>query len=118
MVALADYLPYNQYFSNLVDVLSKEQIKAYEPYFLYYDKVVLEKWDNIDYTSENTSEIHIPDPTRPGLMEEPVLVMINVSANNKLTDIYPEFSVNYDLGIFANSPNKENTLEFLDYLIQ
>lgn len=117
LATIAD-LSYNQYFSNLVEVLSEEQIKAYESYFLYYDKAVLEKWDSIDYTSENISEMYIPDPTRPELMEEPVPVMINISVNDKLTEIYPETPTNYAIGIVANGPNKENTLEFLDYLIQ
>lgn len=109
---------YSRYFYELSDILTEEQMEKYEPYFLYYDKAVLEELDNLDYTSEELTKISYPDPTRPDLMKDPVPVMINISSNDKLSGIYPDYSKDYAFAFVVNAANVEKSLEFLDYLME
>ena len=109
---------YDGYLYELSEVLSDEQMKKYEPYFLYYDKAVLEELSNIDYTAEEIPEIILPDPSKPELMEDPVPVMINVTASEKLSVLYPNSTKSYALAFVVNSTHTKKSIEFLDYLLK
>ena len=109
---------YDQYFAELSEVLSEEQLKAYEPYLLYYDKAVLEELSNLDYTGEEFPEIILPDPSKPELMEEPVPVMIDVTSSEKISTLYPVSSKSYAFTFVVNGVHKEKAVEFLDYLMR
>lgn len=108
---------YDQYFAELSEILSEEQLKSYEPYLLYYDKAVLEELGNLDYTGEEFSEIALPDPSKPELMEEPVPVMIDVSSSEKIATLYPVSTKNYAFAFVANGIHTEKAIELLEYLI-
>ena len=109
---------YDGYLYELSEVLSDEQIKKYEPYFLYYDKAVLEELSNIDYTAEEIPEIILPDPSKPELMEAPVPVMINVTESERLSILYPNSTQKYAIAFVVNGVNTEKIIDFLEYLIQ
>ena len=94
-----------------------EQLEAYEPYFLYYDKAVLEELSNIDYTAEVIPEIALPDPSKPELMEEPVPVMIDVSSSEKISVFYPVSKETYAFAFVVNGMHKEKAVELLEYLM-
>lgn len=108
---------YDQYFAEIPEILSEEQLKAYEPYFLYYDKAVLEELSNIDYTAEVIPEIALPDPSKPELMEEPVPVMIDVSSGEKISTLYPASTKKYAFAFVVNGKHDEKTAELLEYLM-
>lgn len=108
---------YDQYFAELPEILSEEQLEAYEPYFLYYDKAVLEELSNIDYTAEVIPEIALPDPSKPELMEEPVPVMIDVSSSEKISTLYPASTKKYAFAFVVNGKHDEKTAELLEYLM-
>lgn len=108
---------YDQYFVEIPEILSEEQLKAYEPYLLYYDKAVLEELSNIDYTAEVIPEIALPDPSKPELMEEPVPVMIDVSSSEKISTLYPVSSENYAFAFVVNGVHIEKAIELLEYLM-
>lgn len=116
-ITLTD-LSYNGYFSDLTEVLSDEQIKKYEPYFLYYDRVILEELNSIDYTTEELPETVLPDSSKPELMDEPVPVMINITASEKISVLYPNSKNKYAIAFVANSSHTEKSLELLNYLTQ
>lgn len=108
---------YDQYFAELSEILSEEQLKDYEPYLLYYDKAVLKELSNIDYTAEVIPEIALPDPSKPELMEEPVPVMIDVSFSEKISALYPVSKETYAFAFVVNGMHKEKAVELLEYLM-
>ena len=110
-------LCYNQYFFDLSEVMTKDQMKKYEPYFLYYDREILKELNSINDTNEIVSEIVLPDPSKPELMKAPVPIMINVTGNDKISLLYSNFTENYAMAFLANANNTEKALEFLEYLI-
>lgn len=108
---------YDQYLTDLTEVLSEEQLKDYEEYLLYYDKAVLKELNNIDYAVEEFPEIELPDPANPELMKEPVPVMIDVSSSEKISTLYPVSIKNYAFAFVINGVHKEKAVEFLEYLM-
>lgn len=113
-VILTD-LAYNEYFCDLSKLLSEEQMQMYEPYFLYYDRAVVEKLRSIDFTDENEPKIILPDPSRPELMDDPIPIMINVSESPKLFYLYKNSTRNYAIAFSVNGANSEKALEFLNF---
>ena len=110
-------LAYNGYFVDLRDFLSEEQIKKYEPYFLYMDSAVSKELDAAFDNDVDSASISIPDCTKPETMEDPIPVMIDFSNNAKLAEIYTD-SDTLALGIAANAPNKDMILNFLNYIME
>lgn len=108
---------YNQYFTDLSKILSEDQIKKYEPYFLYYDREVMEKMNSTDDTTKDGAEISLPNPSKPEQMKDPVPVMINITETETISILYPGFTENYAIAFLANTKNTEKALEFLEYLI-
>lgn len=117
VAALYDFA-YDQYFTELSEIMSEEQLKTYEPYLLYYDKAVLEELSNLDYAGEEFPEITLPDPSKPELMEEPVPVMIDVTSSEKISALYLSQSKNYAFAFIANGEHMEKSVELLDYLMR
>ena len=109
---------YKGYFQDLRDILTEEQLKKYEPYFLYMDEEVeLERQLALD-NNEETSEIVLPDCREPETMGSPIPIMIDVSQSEELASIYSSTEGGLALGFAVNGPNLELTLEFVDYLLQ
>ncbi len=109
-------LAYKDYFADLRDILSEEQIKTFEPYFLYIDEAVLfaPTSDEVyDLTAVDTEEY--PDCTKPVEMDRPIPVLIDISGYKKLEELYanPDELV---LGIAVNSDMNDIFFEFLDFL--
>lgn len=113
-----NYMTYGQYFLDLSKVFTEEQLKEYEPYFLYYDKAFLEKLNNTDAVSEEASLIAYPDPEKPELMEDPIPVMINVSKNEQIENLYVGLDNIYALAFTASGTNQEKARDFIDYLLK
>lgn len=107
---------YDGYFSDLSEVLTEEQYQTYEPYFLYYDKAVMEELSDVDYTLEEAEAVILPDPAKPELMEEPVPVMIDITECEKLSLLYPNSAKNYAFALITNGSHTEKALELLEYL--
>lgn len=108
------YWAYEGYYLELADALTPAQYEIYEPYFLYYDRAYMEYLDTLNY---DDTDIQYPDPTRPDLMEDPVPLMVNVSESNILSDVYLNANSTYGLAVIANGANLENTLKFIDHLM-
>lgn len=107
---------YRQYFSDLRDVLSEEEIARYEPYFLYMDQAVLEAREKA--IDENLDiDIEFPDCGSPENMERPIPVMIDMSKSGILPELYSG-SRPVAFGIVSNAPHVDMTLSFLDYLMK
>ena len=110
-------LTYNEYFLDLSDVLTEEQLKKYQDCLLYYDKSLLEQLYQIDFSSGNNLEITFPDPTKPELMEDPVPIILCVSDSEKISYLYPNTDKEYGIVWIINGENRERTIEFLEFLL-
>lgn len=110
-------LAYNGYFVDLRKFLNKDELKKYEPYFLYMDAAVSNTLDNSLENDVDSATVKIPDCTDPNSMKEPIPVMIDLSKNAKFGEIYTNSDA-LAVGLAQNAPNKEMLLEFLDFLIE
>lgn len=106
---------YNDTLFDLRDVLSPEQLKAYEPYFFYIDGKVLERQRDLQESMEEYS-ITYPDPTKPEEMEDPIPVAIYLDNAVRLEGHYEFSQKPAVLGIVVNTTRKDAALQFLDYL--
>ncbi len=101
---------YGNYFVDLTTILSKEQIKTYEPYFLYIDMEVLAERHN------KLKDIPLPDPQKPEDMGKPIPVMLNVSSSSIIQEIYGEDASNICYAIIPKGEHGENAIKFLEYI--
>lgn len=109
---------YTGSMADLREILSPEQIAAYEPYFYYMDMAVYEKIEEARDNLDDLSGIPYPDPRDPESMEDPVPVGLFLEYTDKLTDRYSFMGESATLGVVANSPRKETAALFIDYLFQ
>lgn len=109
-------LAYQGFFDDLSQALTEEQLARYSPYFLYIDTAVMERLRDLQSVYEDTPEL--PDCTRPEDMESPVPVLIDMSGSQTLRSAYPAYDGTLAFGIVANTPNRENTLQYIDYLME
>lgn len=108
---------YQEYYADLTMILSEEQIKKYEPYFLYVDGAVIEEMAAAPADSP-LDNIELPDPAKPETMKEPIPVFIDMTQCQKLTDTYNSGSDSLVFGILVNAPDSGLAIDFLDYLMQ
>lgn len=110
-------LAYREYFFDLREILSEEQIAAYEPYFLYIDQAVIEAMGKAADANADVSAITFPDCRDPKAMEKPIPVMIDISGSKAFSDIYSGTD-SIAFGIVANTKHPDTTLRFLDYIMK
>ena len=110
-------LSYSDYFIDLSQVMTEEQLSAYADRLLYIDGAVLEAFRNAADTGDYGADIKIPDPQKPELMEKPVPVFLNVAGSDALKMVYPNTTEKILLSVTANYPNPQNLISFIDYLI-
>ena len=115
--ATLDKFVYNEYFLDLSEILTEEQMQAYSDNILYYDQAFAEYLDTIDPLSKEEFEIVYPDSTKPELMEKPVPIMLGIDSIEKLYELYPTKDQQYALGFVVTGKNLEKATEFLEYVI-
>lgn len=111
---------YNETLLDLREVLSAEQIAAYEPYFYYMDQTVADAISaaqsdpNYDYT---TAPSH-PDPKKPEEMETPIPVGIYL--DNAASFLENNIFLMGDgvISIAATSPNLDTAQQYIDFILQ
>ena len=77
-------LAYAGYFRNLKDLFSEQELEQYSGQLLYVDMEVIENG------SMEAGGSDYPDPRKPEDMEEPVPVFVDVSASDKIGQLYSE----------------------------
>ena len=106
-------------FFDMRDIMTEEQIAAYEPYFYYVDEALLERLalsgvDSAEFTD-------FPDPRHPENMTKPVPVAIFVDSSEILTqNFYFRNSEENGvaLGIYSNTTHADRALQLIDYLLK
>lgn len=112
-----EYYAYMDYLIDLRTVLSEEQQAAYEPYFFYVDRKVVEAKDEANSNNEDY-ELPYPDPTQPQDMEDPVPVGILLdAASEEFSQSFAFSSTQAVIGIVCNTTRSEQASAFLDYVL-
>ncbi len=106
-------------YYDLRDVLSPEQLEAYEPYFYYVDMADVRKVDQS--RAESTANVYPGkeyDHSTPEGQEEPVPVAIYIQDSEKLQNAYDFNDKDYVLGIPLTTQHLDTTLQFIDYIME
>ena len=111
-------LAYKEYFTDLRDYLTEEQLEKYEPYFLYIDYDVYQKRSELINNMDDASIIELPDCTKPEEMKDPIPVMIDISKSEKTKEVYGNTTEILAFGVTVKETHKEMTIAFLDYLME
>lgn len=106
---------YQDVFADLSEMLTADQLRAYEDMLLYVDGAVLEKMDHL---SQQENPLQFPDPTKPEEMEDPIPVAVRVSAGSAFADTFFSNQPGVVIGVVANAPNPENAIFFLDHVAE
>lgn len=108
-----------EFFYDLRDFLTPEQIKLYEPYFYYVDqKVVQELQESMTNADQTDTLPAYPDPTKPEEMEQPIPVGIRIPDNEALTENYAFLSDDLVLAVLSNTGHPEAASKFIDFVMQ
>lgn len=108
---------YQEYYADLTSILTEEQLKKYEPYFLYVDGAVIEEMAAAPADAP-LDDIELPDPTKPEEMDEPIPVFIDMTQFEKLTNLYASDTDSLVFCILVNAPDSELAIDFLEYLTE
>lgn len=104
-------LAYAGYFRNLKDLFSEQELEQYSGQLLYVDMAVILK----ENESMEAGGPDYPDPRKPEDMEEPVPVFVDVSASDKIGQLYSE-GKNVFFAIVGND-SRGHAYAFLNYLL-
>ena len=105
-------------FSDLRDVLSSKDRAKYESRFLYIDYDVVKKMEKAYDEKKDTSNIAIPDCTKPADMKDPIPILIDISSAEKLSSVYTSCD-SIALGMIdeISGPCRDRVLAFLDFIV-
>ena len=107
---------YQNLFSDLRNILSKDQFEEYKDCFLYVDMEVVRQIKAMTMP-ENRPEY--PNPTKPENMTEPVPVAIRLSESVSFVKQYFLKNEGHTAIAFAvNAKNLDNALAFLEFIHQ
>lgn len=112
--ASMETLAYSDFFEDLRQILTPEQLEALEGRIRYMDLGVVRQLEEMAESKTYPENFTLPDPAKPELMEEPVPVFIDVSRSSCLKDLYPEDAL---LAVAQNSSHLGTVRAFVDYLM-
>ena len=104
-------------FYDLRDILTEEQLAAYQPYLYYVDQKTLDALKSEDDQLGSSSNIKIPDPSKPDNMAEPVPVGIFIGEGDCLSDYYYFDEDGAALGIPCNTKQLDHAIDFLLFIL-
>lgn len=115
--SMADYAN-DEYFYDMREFLTPEQVAKYQQYFYYVDLAVVQK--KLDARSDLNQEYipDYPDPRHPENMEQPIPVGLYLEGENTLKTLISFRSDEVIIGVFRNTKQKENISLFIDFLMQ
>lgn len=108
---------YGEYFYDLREVLTEEEMHLLEPYILYVDLDYQRQIEAALITPEVIPTMVPPDMRYPENMVEPIPVLIDLRDSDLLSEIYIDLVDVLCFGFTVNAPNPELTKEFLFFLM-
>ena len=107
---------YQGLFADLTEVLSAGQQERYKDHFLYADMTIAQQLKDMSVVEELPE---FPDPTKPELMDDPVPIAVQIPEDTEFHELFfSNLEEDAVYGIIVNSVNLENTLAFLDYIME
>lgn len=107
------------YFYDLRDILTDEQLAKYQPYLYYADMdAVRAIEETADSAVAGKDTIPDFDPHAPETMKDPVPIAIYIQECPKLQGVYRFKEGDVPMGILRNTGRLENALAFLEYLFE
>ena len=107
----------SEYFFDLREILSEEQLAKYESYFYYVDMAEVRALQKAQENLDDTYVAEFPDPKKPEEMKEPVPVGLYID-REKLNGAYYFPDGDLVLGIFSNTQHLDNALKYIDFLFE
>ena len=107
-------LAYSEFFADLRDLLTQEQLDALEDKLLYVDMAVIRQLEQMALTQEYPEDFAFPDPKNPQDMEEPVPVLVDVTGHETLMPLFGDDAVL--LAVAQNGGHRAAVKAFAEYL--
>ena len=108
---------YGEYFYDLREVLTEEEMIQFAPYILYVDLDYQRQIEEALVTPEVIPTMVPPDMRHPENMVDPIPVLIDLRDSMLLSEIYIDLVDVLCFGFTVNAPDLELTKEFLNYLM-
>lgn len=106
------------YFFDLRDILTPEQVERYEPYFYYVDLPAVQARKEALENFEEENIPSYPDPRHPENMEQPIPVGICLEGENALKENFYFSGDMVVVTVFQNTTRLETAVKFIDFLMQ
>ena len=107
-------LAYSEFFADLRDLLTQEQLDTLEDKLLYVDMAVIRQLEQMALTQEYPEDFAFPDPKNPQDMEEPVPVLVDVTGHETLKPLFGDDAVL--LAVAQNGGHRAAVKAFAEYL--
>ncbi len=124
-VVVTDFTTYNDIvydnsYMDLREILSSEQLTAWEPYLYYVDnatmKAVDEAMDGVEIDEERLAQLMEPVPYEE--MEEPIPVGLYVPEESALLESYEFREDEILMGVLVNTQRIENVVGFIEVVME
>lgn len=109
---------YKDCYLDLRTILSEEQLKKYESYFLYIVGDYMKQHHARVNSGESNEIITFPDFKKPEDMKDPIPVFIDLSKCDIITDQYQSNKESLVFGVVASTENLDNAISFLDFIMK
>lgn len=103
-------------FLDLRNFFDEDTLERFSDRLYYIDGAVLAILDAPLGEQVDTSALEYPDPTKPETMKDPIPVGIDISDREAFQSAYYLTDTTLYLGVIANTPRLELTLQFIEYL--
>lgn len=112
--ASMESLAYSDFFEDLRNVLTPEQLEGLEGQLRYMDLAVVRQLEQMALDKSYPEDFTLPDPAKPEAMEEPVPVLIDAAGLLALEPFYGDTPVM--LAVAKNTERPGTVREFVTYL--
>ena len=112
--AAMENLAYSDFFEDLRNVLSPEQLEAFAGDLRYMDLAVVRQLEQMAENKSYPENFTLPDPGKPEEMEEPVPVFVDLTRQDALAPIFGEEPVLF--AVARNTARPETARDFMEYL--
>ena len=106
---------YGGYMKDLTQVVSPEQLAAWEPYLLYMDESL---YREIERNQDSDAVYALPEPTEPETMETPIPFAVVIPADSELRKAYGFYCEDLAIGVLLSCANDATAAAFIDYALQ
>ena len=112
--ASMETLAYSDFFVDLRDVLTPEQLEALDGRLRYIDLAVVRQLEQMALEKNYPETFTVPDPAKPEAMAEPVPILVDVTGWQPLEPFFGDSPTL--LAVTQNTRHPGTTREFLEYL--